>query len=242
MLKLEKVKGIIFDYGGTIDSNGLHWAEVIWEGYQKVQVPVSKEIFREAYVFAERTMGKTLLVQPGHNYLNMMEIKIELQMTWLLEEGFLKDSAQAKKEIKAVAFWCYGYAKHTVANARPILEKLSQRYPIALVSNFYGNISTVLQDFELDTLFEWVIESAVVGIRKPNPGIFKLGLEKLQLPVDTVVVIGDSYAKDIVPAASLGCQTIWLKNIGWSDYTGEETADGIITDFSALEQVFKLDR
>ena len=27
MLTIDKIKGIIFDYGGTIDSNGLHWAE-----------------------------------------------------------------------------------------------------------------------------------------------------------------------------------------------------------------------
>ena len=30
MFNLDKVKGILFDYGGTIDSNGMHWAEVIW--------------------------------------------------------------------------------------------------------------------------------------------------------------------------------------------------------------------
>ena len=34
MLTTDKIKGIIFDYGGTIDSNGLHWAEVIWKAYE----------------------------------------------------------------------------------------------------------------------------------------------------------------------------------------------------------------
>ena len=29
-----KIKGIIFDYGGTIDSNGMHWAEVIWRAWR----------------------------------------------------------------------------------------------------------------------------------------------------------------------------------------------------------------
>ena len=43
-----KIKGIIFDYGGTIDSNGMHWAEVIWRAYQANRVPVEKEIFRNA--------------------------------------------------------------------------------------------------------------------------------------------------------------------------------------------------
>lgn len=36
------VKGILMDYGGTIDTNGKHWGEVLWEMYQRHQVPVSK--------------------------------------------------------------------------------------------------------------------------------------------------------------------------------------------------------
>ena len=49
MFESDKIKGIIFDYGGTIDSNGMHWAEVIWMAYQAEEVPVSKEIFRSGY-------------------------------------------------------------------------------------------------------------------------------------------------------------------------------------------------
>ena len=30
---MSSIKGIIFDYGGTIDTNGIHWSEVIWEQY-----------------------------------------------------------------------------------------------------------------------------------------------------------------------------------------------------------------
>ena len=52
MFDITKVKGILFDYGGTIDSDGLHWAEVIWTVYQEREVPVSKEVFREAYLVA----------------------------------------------------------------------------------------------------------------------------------------------------------------------------------------------
>lgn len=52
------VKGIIFDYGGTIDSNGDHWSEVIWDGYQESRIPVNKEQFRNAYVYAERALAR----------------------------------------------------------------------------------------------------------------------------------------------------------------------------------------
>ncbi|RHJ90509.1 HAD family hydrolase [Parabacteroides bouchesdurhonensis] len=240
MFDLEKVKGIIFDYGGTIDSNGMHWAEVIWMAYESIHMPVSKEIFRDAYVYGERTMGKNPLVQPNHTFLDMLRIKADLQIEWLKTNGYISESLATTEIKNQIAGWCYAYAQKSVNAARSILNELYKQYPLVLVSNFYGNIDTVLKDFQIDHLFGSIIESAVVGVRKPDPLIFKLGVEKLNVPTENIVVIGDSYDKDIVPATNIGCQTIWLKSIGWSAYKGNETASSIILDFSELKNVFKL--
>ena len=97
----------------------------------------------------------------------------------------------------------------------------------------------MLKDFGLDHLFGAIVESAVVGIRKPDPAIFRLGVDKLGFPADEIVVVGDSYDKDIVPATRIGCQTIWLKSIGWSAYKGNETADIVLSDFTEIKQVFR---
>ena len=51
---LKNIQGVIFDYGGTIDTNSCHWAEVLWTKYMEHQVPVDKESFREAYVFGQK--------------------------------------------------------------------------------------------------------------------------------------------------------------------------------------------
>ena len=56
----------------------------------------------------------------------------------------------------------------------------------------------------------------MVGVRKPDPAIFALGVEALGLRPEEVLVIGDSYKKDILPARSLGCRTAWLKGKGWT--------------------------
>ena len=42
---LKNIQGVIFDYGGTIDTNSCHWAEVLWTKYMEHQVPVDKESF-----------------------------------------------------------------------------------------------------------------------------------------------------------------------------------------------------
>ena len=52
-----EIKGIIFDYGGTLDTGGDHWSEVIWCAYGKAGVAVNKAEFREAYVYAERELA-----------------------------------------------------------------------------------------------------------------------------------------------------------------------------------------
>ena len=102
-------------------------------------------------------------------------------------------------------------------DARPTLELLYNKYPMVLVSNFYGNVETVLADFDLRKYFKSIVESAVVGVRKPDPRIFSLGVEALGLQPENVLVVGDSYAKDIVPAESIGCKVAWLKGKGWTD-------------------------
>ncbi|MCC8144151.1 MAG: HAD family hydrolase [Tannerellaceae bacterium] len=240
MICIEQVKGIIFDYGGTLDSNGMHWAEVIWMAYEAAGVPVSKANFRDAYVHGERTLGKNRIVLPHHTFGDMLRIKAGLQIEWLKEHHFL-DTACTTPEVKEqIAAWCYTYAANAIGKATPIVESLARQYPLVLVSNFYGNIEAVLKDFGLEKYFQSIVESAVVGIRKPDPAIFELGLKQIQLPAGEVVVIGDSHDKDIVPATRLGCQTIWLKSIRWSAYQGDETAGTIIEDFSELKRIFNL--
>ena len=227
-------------YGGTIDSNGMHWAEVIWMAYEALKVPVSKAVFRDAYVHGERTLGKNPIVKPHHTFLDMLRLKSDLQIQWLKENGHLSAEAVTPELPEQLADWCYEYARKAIDSARPILEQLAERYPLVLVSNFYGNIESVLKDFGLDHLFSAIVESAVVGIRKPDPAIFRLGVDKLGFPADEIVVVGDSYDKDIVPATRIGCQTIWLKSIGWSAYKGNETADIVLSDFTEIKQVFAL--
>ena len=125
---------------------------------------------------------------------------------------------------------------------RQVLEHLKQKgYPMVLVSNFYGNINQVLKDAGIDGYFKDVIESAVVGVRKPNPAIFALGVCALDLPASQVLVVGDTYGKDIVPAHKLGCHTLWIKGLLWEEKKVDESIpDGIIKKLSEMEGFLKI--
>ena len=50
-MKMDHIAALLFDYGGTIDSNGLHWSEVIWQAYEAEDVPVTKEDYDVEVVY-----------------------------------------------------------------------------------------------------------------------------------------------------------------------------------------------
>jgi len=204
------IKGILIDFGGTIDSDGIHWFNAFWEAYSHV-ADVPDELLREAYVHTERTLGNNPIITPETTFYQTLRIKLFLQAEYLLTKG-ITISVQVQDSILE---YCYEKVKHHIETvSKPALEKLSARFPIVLVTNFYGNMHTVLEEFSLNHLFKEVIESAVVGVRKPNPEIFRLGVKALGLPPQETIMIGDNYEKDILPAQSIGCHTIWLGSQG----------------------------
>ena len=276
-MKVLDIKGIIFDYGGTLDTRGDHWSEVLWQGYEHFGIGVAddeevepgvsihKQAFRDAYVYGERALAVNPIVTPDFHFEDILREKLILELNFLAgkddsekqtklgnpgkdsdassESLFLSLSDSEIRQI-AVDMARYINAK-TLAllnENKLVLEHLKQNgYPMVLVSNFYGNINQVLKDAGIDGYFEDVIESAVVGVRKPNPAIFALGVCALDLPASQVLVVGDTYGKDIIPAHKLGCHTLWIKGLQWEEKKVDESIpDGIIKKLSEMEEFLKI--
>ena len=280
MKKLD-IKGIIFDYGGTLDTRGDHWSEVLWQGYEHFGIGVAadeevepgvsihKQAFRDAYVYGERALAVNPIVTPDFHFEDILREKLILELKFLAGKELLetgKDDAekQAKlgndsdasseslllslsdSEIHQIAVDMAHYINAKTLDLlhenKQVLEHLKQAgYPMVLVSNFYGNINQVLKDAGIDGYFKEVIESAVVGVRKPNPAIFALGVCALDLPASQVLVVGDTYSKDIMPAHKLGCHTLWIKGLQWEEKQVDESIpDGIIRKLSEMEEFLKI--
>ena len=280
MKKLD-IKGIIFDYGGTLDTRGDHWSEVLWQGYEHFGIGVAadeevepgvsihKQAFRDAYVYGERALAVNPIVTPDFHFEDILREKLILELNFLAGKELLetgKDDAEKQAKLRndsdasseslllslsdseihqiAVDMAHYISAKtlDLLQENKQVLEHLKQEgYPMVLVSNFYGNINQVLKDAGIDGYFKEVIESAVVGVRKPNPAIFALGVCALDLPASQVLVVGDTYSKDIMPAYKLGCCTLWIKGLQWEEKQVDESIpDGIIRKLSEMEEFLKI--
>ena len=237
---------ILFDYGATLDTFGQHWGMVIWHGYEHLGIPVTEAQYRDAYVYGERTLGSKDIIQPTDTFLTTLKVKIDLQFDFLRDSGaWLPEPEERKARHDALVEYLYSGLQRNMSHTRQILSQLRDRgIPMALVSNFYGNVETVLEEMQIRDFFCDVIESAQVGIRKPDPRLYALGVEALrknvmpqQMQESDVLVVGDSISKDILPAKSLGCKTAWVKGEGWKKEPVDETIpDFVIKDLQDIIQ------
>ena len=234
---MKDIKGIIFDYGGTLDSRGVHWSEVLWQGYQHAGVPIDKETFRTAYVEGERALARERIILPQDDFHALLLKKVALEISYLPEQP---DEQTRQRWTQQIADYCDQAARACIDEARPMLEQLHERYPMMLVSNFYGNIDEVLRGYGIRHLFKGIIESAVVGIRKPNPTLFRLGVDALELEPSEVLVVGDSLRKDILPAEQLGCHVLWLKGKGWTPDEDTQTHPGTIKNLAQVANLLNI--
>lgn len=231
-----QTKGYLFDYGGTLDTAGNHWGMTLRHAYERCAIPVSEADFREAYVFAERTLGKQHIIKPDDTFRHTLEVKIALEMGFLEKNGLLMvGTFERARLVSQMLAEVYPRVQEQTARSREVLLRLKEQSRLVLVSNFYGNLQRVLEEFRLNDLFCDVVESAAVGIRKPDEGIYRLALQRLGLEATDVTVVGDSLKNDIRPAHALGMHTVWLRGEGWTPQPAEDpAAERIISNLGEL--------
>jgi putative hydrolase of the HAD superfamily len=241
MEKMDEINALIFDYGGTLDTGGCHWGRFFWHAYQTFHVPLTWQQFAEAYVYTERTLANQQVIMPDFTFRDTLKTKIRLQVQWLAQKGLVKTDGQSYVEPDTLLDFLYNKVREYTFESKEVLAILAQRFPLGLVTNFYGNMDVVLREFQLDGYFCHVVESAVVGVKKPDPAIFKMGVEALGVKPNEVLVVGDSIDKDIIPAKQVGCKTVWIKGETWDGTLQQEAcADHVITRIGALRTLLKL--
>lgn len=103
--------------------------------------------------------------------------------------------------------WCA--PDEAAARVLGALKKAGLR--LAVISNTEdGRLDELLELVELKAHFDLLIDSHVVGQRKPNAGIFRLTLAQLGLEPHEAVFIGDSYAHDALAALAVGLRAVLL--------------------------------
>jgi putative hydrolase of the HAD superfamily len=97
-------------------------------------------------------------------------------------------------------------------DARPTLAVLAARgLRLGVVSNTGdGGARSRLAEAGLVDAFEFVLDSHLVGVEKPDPRIFAMAAARLAVPAGACVYVGDLYAVDVVGARAAGMHAVLL--------------------------------
>jgi HAD superfamily hydrolase (TIGR01509 family) len=137
---------------------------------------------------------------------------------WLLEQLVREVNATATIDEIELCVWQHAVNLVPMPGVAEMLEVLhAQGIKMGAVSNAIFSSRTITHELErhgLARLLRFVISSADIGVRKPDPRIFHHALALLDTPPEDVWFIGDSWENDVAGAAGLSMWPVWLNTTG----------------------------
>jgi glucose-1-phosphatase len=92
------------------------------------------------------------------------------------------------------------------------IRSLRPRYKTALLSNAWNDLRGVLTErWKIADVFDELVISAEVGITKPDPRIYHLALQRLQVAPQEAVFV-DDFPENIAGGKAVGLKTIHFRN------------------------------
>ena len=233
-----RIKAVLLDFGDTLVGferfdydaclRELHRSllrdgvTLPYENFKKAYFEVRDRIYRETedsleeHSFCLRV--SEALKQFGHSFDPDDQLIISAVEAFM---GLLIDSVTMDEQVPVV------------------LQRLHQRYKLALVSNF-GYPPTIIQllkKFDLVGFFDAIVVSGEAGWRKPSPKIFMRALNVLKVAPSEAVFVGDSPYHDIQGAKKMGMKTILVRKSSAEEGVEKENPDKVIRKIEELPEV-----
>ncbi len=233
---------VLFDLGSTLIYFDADWGEVMPQAIAQATLKlrelgydVNLDDFPAAYY---------MVVQDF--YQRRDDTFIEYKSEYVLEEALrahsmpLPSSEHLQEALKALyrvtqAHW------HVEPDAAPMLEALLARgCRLGIVSNASDDldVQTLVDNAGLRRYFDFVLSSAVAGVRKPNPEIFTRALAYWDVQPEQAVMVGDTVSADVAGARLSGIASVWITRRNDTpenrEAAQETPPDATITDLSEL--------
>lgn len=206
---------VLFDFGGTLDADGLTWKERFLRLYLAEGVVMAPERFDLLFYAADDELVGA--VPPTFSFRDTV---------FRLGAGIAEAMGLRHNDalVDRIARRFIADAIRTLRGNMPLLSRLSRRYRLGIVSNFYGNLATVCEEAGIRRLFSVIIDSGRVGYLKPDTRIFRRAVEELGLTPADATFVGDSLSRDMAGARAAGMRHIWLA--GGTGRTAEPCCPG----------------
>lgn len=192
------IVAVLFDFGGVFTDSPFHAVTQFGADIGADAADVTRIVFGSYEQDGDH---------PWHR-LERGEITLEAARDAILALG--RDSGL---EVDVYTLFMKMAGNNAGADGRkPLVERVrrlrSEGYRTGIITNNVAEFGEGWRGLiPVDELFEFVVDSSSVGVRKPDPAIFNIALEELALPPEQVVFL-DDYPANVVAARELGMHAI----------------------------------
>jgi epoxide hydrolase-like predicted phosphatase len=186
------IKAIIFDLGGVLMTD--IFLKQIAEDLAKQSSLSAQKIHAHLYPTEHwnlLTLGKITEDEYWDNFLKVSKTNVD--------KKYLTDKVRS--------------SLYPLGHATRIVRFLKNHYKLAILSNHAKEWSEYMrQKFDLFKSFDQIIFSCDVGLRKPDPKIYEIALEKLKCDTQECIFIDDK-KRNTDAAVKLGIKGIVFKEV-----------------------------
>jgi putative hydrolase of the HAD superfamily len=106
------------------------------------------------------------------------------------------------------------------------LDRLSEAgYRMAVISNADGRVEGLIEGAGIRDRFEFVMDSEVEGVEKPDPEIFLRGCRRMGVDPAESLYVGDLYPVDVVGSRNAGLKAVLIDPMDRLDYPVDRLPD-----------------
>jgi len=201
---MKHITDIFFDLDHTLwdfDKNSEITYKIVFE---KLKIKVSLKDFLEAYVAINENLWKLF-----------REDKIDKETLRYkrLKDTFTKINVEVSDEVvfKVADQYIYHLSKqtHLLKGTIKLLDYLKPKYTLHIITNGFAEVQEgKLQNSNLVSYFDVIVNSEMAGVKKPNPIIFEAALRLANVSKATSLMIGDNLEADVFGALDYGMDAI----------------------------------
>lgn len=200
---INTIKAITFDLDDTLYDN----CNIVEKSEEElVKTLQHYEELQYLTVADLRLEKKAILIANPEIYHNVVFWRIKTIHSLLNKAKIPSEKMETIVDEAMDSFNFWRHKMHVPQATHDLLTKLATKVPLAVITN--GNVD--VNKISLGNYFQFSLRGGVDGRSKPFPEIFNLAINKLAVPADNILHVGDNLLTDVNGAINNGLLACWI--------------------------------